>query len=423
MSRIPGFAKAAAALVSAELPVAAGCILVSALFPQALLASAVLMVCFWWLRWYTHRQCTLRTPADFGIISLAGIALINLTIHWGSQETYLQTMRLFNGLLLYYAAANWIQSASRLQQVFLGIAGLALGLSLYGMIGVEWTVGKMPIIPPTVYQLIPHWAGDVIHRNVLAGALIILLPCTISPLLFGWRSLNRTGRVSFLLASLVGLGILVLTQSRGAIIAAGLAFCLLLALRWRWGWILLPFAAFAGGFAIILWGASQVSSTVETVISLEGLPGRLWLWERAIYLIQAFPYTGVGLGRYGDTAQLLYPFPLYWGVIPHAHNLFLQIAVDLGIPGLVAWLTIFLALSKATWAAYRASKSSQAVWVKTASAALLACLAALLIHGITDSVTWGMVRPAPLAWGLMGIAAATARLSAGLVPGKNDPVY
>jgi putative inorganic carbon (HCO3(-)) transporter len=31
---------------------------------------------------------------------------------------------------------------------------------------------------------------------------------------------------------------------------------------------------------------------------------------------------------------------------------------------------------------------------------------ALAVHGITDAVTWGMVRPAPLIWALWGLAIA-----------------
>ena len=53
------------------------------------------------------------------------------------------------------------------------------------------------------------------------------------------------------------------------------------------------------------------------------LPGRLEIWQRAIYVIQDFPFTGIGMGTFGPVAQTLYPF---FGtnanaLVPHAHNI------------------------------------------------------------------------------------------------------
>jgi hypothetical protein len=38
---------------------------------------------------------------------------------------------------------------------------------------------------------------------------------------------------------------------------------------------------------------------------------------------------------------------------------------------------------------------------------LLGAQVALILGGITDAVTWGMVRSAPLVWGLWGLAVAS----------------
>ena len=69
--------------------------------------------------------------------------------------------------------------------------------------------------------------------------------------------------------------------------------------------------------------------------TLGSLEGRIEVWSRAISMIQDFLFTGIGRGSFGPLADTLYPFFLAApGTGPHAHNLFLQVAVDLGILGL-----------------------------------------------------------------------------------------
>ena len=90
------------------------------------------------------------------------------------------------------------------------------------------------------------------------------------------------------------------------------------------------------------------------------------------------------------------------GAIPHAHNLFLQIAVDLGIPGLIAWLAIFLVVIVLSWKLYRYGRIHQNVQSAALGIGLLCSQIALVMHGMTDAVTWGMVRPAPFGLGDLG---------------------
>jgi putative inorganic carbon (HCO3(-)) transporter len=128
-------------------------------------------------------------------------------------------------------------------------------------------------------------------------------------------------------------------------------------------------------------------------------------------MIQDFPFTGLGMGSFTQVADILYPFFLYSpGSIEHAHNLFLQIAIDLGVPGLIAWsatlvIIIFLALK-----IYRYGLKHGDALVTGLGAAFISCQIALTIHGLTDAVTWGMVRPAPIIWLLWGAVAASNRV-------------
>ena len=85
-------------------------------------------------------------------------------------------------------------------------------------------------------------------------------------------------------------------------------------------------------------------------------------------MIRDFPFTGIGMGSFGKVAGLFYPFFYHdASEVAHAHNLFLQIAVDLGVPGLIGWTSILCVVIIASWQVYRqGSKSSDRLMTRSA---------------------------------------------------------
>ena len=63
-----------------------------------------------------------------------------------------------------------------------------------------------------------------------------------------------------------------------------------------------------------------------------------------MYALQDFVFTGIGIGNFNLVIPQLYPYiTIPPGVdIPHAHNLLLQIGLDLGLPGLIAYLGLLI---------------------------------------------------------------------------------
>jgi putative inorganic carbon (HCO3(-)) transporter len=125
-------------------------------------------------------------------------------------------------------------------------------------------------------------------------------------------------------------------------------------------------------------------------------------------MIRDFPFTGVGMGSFMEIADTLYPFVfLRHGEVEHAHNLFLQVGVDVGIPGLIAWLAIILVLFTVPWQLYKRGKYSTNKILIGLGIGFFCSQVALCTHGILDAVTWGMVRPAPIVWAIWGMAIAS----------------
>lgn len=363
---------------------------------------------FWGVRWLAYRRLSVRTLADWAIVLL--LLMVPVTL-WASplpDTTRIQVYRLLTGAALYYAIVNWAISPARLRSLAAGTVLAGLLLALYATVSVVWGgVAKLPFVPRSVYDYFSLLASDTVNANVMGGNLVILLPCSLAVLLFGWRHDRWFGRALAGLAALVITAILILTQSRGALTALGATVIAMTLLRWRRGWLLLLASAATGAIVVRSLGVAPVLDALTTSRTLGGIQVRLEVWSRALYMIQDFPFTGVGMGSFGPVADLLYPFFLASpGQIPHAHNLFLQVAVDLGIPGLIAWLAILMLVITTAWQVYRHGRTMGDGWVAGLGAGLLCSQVALAVHGLTDAVTWGMVRPAPIVWGLWGLAVA-----------------
>jgi putative inorganic carbon (HCO3(-)) transporter len=394
-------------LASIEIWVVSACVLLSIIYSRVLLVAVIIGIFFWLLRRFTSRRFTIRTPIDICILLL--LLMIPVTL-WATaipSKTYPQVYRLLTGVILLYSIVNWGRTSSRIRWLVLFGVLATFFLALFAMISVEWTQQKLLFIPASLYNRFILLVNDTVHRNVMAASLIILYPITLGILLFAWKELRGWYRFLLVIVACVVFIILILTQSRGALLSLGVVLLMLIVLRWKWGWITIPFSLLAVGGTIAFWGVEKFLNVLSSGVSLEGLNGRLEVWSRAIYMIQDFPITGVGLGLFGDVADNLYPFFLNApGSVPHAHNLFLQIAVDMGIPGLIAWLGVLFVMIIISWQLYRFGRRREDNWTEGLGAGLLCSQLALIIHGTLDAATWGGVRSAPFVWALWGLTSA-----------------
>jgi putative inorganic carbon (HCO3(-)) transporter len=128
---------------------------------------------------------------------------------------------------------------------------------------------------------------------------------------------------------------------------------------------------------------------------------RLEIWTRARYGLEDFPFTGIGLGTFRRLAPLLYPLFLVSPDrdIAHAHNHLLQTGLDLGLPGLITYLALWLLAGAMLW---RSWHRKQNVWQCALVIGLAGALVGHFVYGLTDAVALG-ASPGFIFWLSLGL--------------------
>lgn len=395
-------------------PLVAG-VAVAALAPRWAGWGLGLLAALWGVRWAARGQPSVRTPIDGPAFLMMAMAAASIWVSTDRAVTLVALGRLVAGLALTYGLANWAGGdRARLALLGPGFGGLGLGLALFALVSVTWPArAKLPGLAGGLYApLPPLLVGDTVNPNMMAGALVMALPYSLAPLLVprgtqpGWIC-----RAWCAAAALGAAVVLLLTKSRGAWIATGAALYVLLVWRWRRAWWVGPIALLALGVLVWWVGPGAVVDPFAGGGALSGWESRAEIWRQAVYLIQDHPYTGAGANTFGAVADALYPSFLRGpdAGVPHAHNLLLQVAVDLGILGLVAFLAITIL---AFWAAIKGGRRYRRAGDAALAALAWACVASLvgmLVHGQVDATTWIVGRGAFVPWATIGIALALAR--------------
>jgi putative inorganic carbon (hco3(-)) transporter len=114
---------------------------------------------------------------------------------------------------------------------------------------------------------------------------------------------------------------------------------------------------------------------------------RIEIWGTSLRLVKQNPWFGVGLKNVSREALKYKGNPGYpdWAY-QHAHNNFLQIAAERGIPGLLIWIWFMIRLGWDAQRVYRDSRKSPADSKEAliVSVAALGTLAALLVAGLLE---------------------------------------
>ena len=320
------------------------------------------------------------------------------------------------GVLVVRAALASVTDERRL---WLGVGvNVLLGLALIavGAVSTNW-IDKLQFLS-AFSQTIPRLAivqrGEGVQPNALGATILLVLPLVVALAGKAWtRDLRQSIPGAAILpaiirSSLVALVVLLLlTQSRTSWASAMVTLLVMFALHRRaLSLLLLPVAAAAVAAAIAVAGSPDVMAVQAPGSAALSLASRYELWGRALQAIRDVPLTGFGLNAFHHVVHDWYPLLLLPAEmdISHAHNVFLQVALDGGLPALVCYLSLLLvAALLAAQILERGPPRHRAL-----ALGLLGNVLAVHIFGLTDAIALG-AKVGVLMWFSIGLLGALHR--------------
>jgi putative inorganic carbon (HCO3(-)) transporter len=399
------------------------------LFPTVMPALTVVVLLalalMWIVRGIADRAPLPPTPLN-GVLLIWTLMLgIGILVTALPDLTLPKATGLILGLAVWRTLTYTVTDRGRLRWAVIGFMALGLGMTGLGVLTTDWPA-KIPLLrdllallPDRLLQL-PEAPQAGVHANELGGTVVFYFPLVLSAFI-GWQAGRhpRFGRAGAGLLTLAILGVLVLTQSRSAWLGTWGSCIGLLAL---WGAVLassrrrVVLWGLAGALLLtsvlgVLWmGPERVQSILQEPRGMTALGSyntlgfRYEVWRWAVAAVGDFPFTGCGLGTFREVVRLLYPIhvdPSY--DIAHAHNIFLQVALDVGIPGLVSYLALLMVAGFMAWRTVAALPDQRVLIL-----GLLGGMLALHIFGLLDALAPGS-KPNLIFWYALGLLTALAR--------------
>lgn len=384
--------------------VVAAPLLLSSNLPRVVLYLALATLPLFWLaRKLATGMWSAATPLDVPLAILLGLGLVGVGVSSDVARSARLYLEMLGGIAVYYGIVNGI-AAQRLSYGIWTLLVLGAGLGLVGLLGLEPTTKFLSL--PEI-RLVPKLDLDFLNprgftANIVAGAIAPVVPLAVA-----WGLTQSGARRVLALALAPGLfAIVILSQSRGALV--GLAVGLGILLVWRvprliW---LVPFAAAFLVAAVVFLGPDTFAQALLASDSTGTAGGRLELWDRAVRMMRDFPVTGIGIGTFEPVLRTLYPLARSSSDAPqpHTHNLYLQMGVDLGLGGMIAFLgMVTTALGIGIRNLRRASDDS----IRACAVGLLAGYVTFLVHGLLDAAAIS-TKVSVIAWLILALMMALA---------------
>lgn len=303
------------------------------------------------------------------LVDLAGVALV-LAVTGPLRRTARRTIK----------AAHVLWS-------FLGIGFVSLGVTIFAS---RWPSYKLSWLNQ-VYAAIPSvrslpwpWIQPGLSPNQTGGMLAL---CTaFAATVATWPEVRKRKRAPAIFLTLAGVIGVFMTGSRAALAGLALAFLMLLAVRarrWLWAW-----ATALGLAALGLLASGHLQRAADFLLHDETLHtklvARLDIWTSAIRGIEDHFFSGIGLGVFNQVMPIRYPYQTVGLSYPvsQAHNLFLDIALAIGVPGALGFVVVIAGLLlMGVWGS-RGHGPARAV-----SLGVVASIIVYLVFGITDSIS------------------------------------
>lgn len=336
------------------------------------------------------------------IFILAFVMLISTLTSYNPEGSFRDLVIHFSSIGFLIVIVNNIENKKQLNSILTLFVFTAVLVAVYGLyqykVGIKLDRAWVDVsINPDINTRVFSVFGN---PNILAEYLIMSIPISIS--LF-WSTKKLLKKLIFLVSSLILIGTLILTFSRGGWL--GFAFGLLIFVVLVEKRLLLSLIP-AGVLAIFIM-PSSVIHRIATIGNLSDSSNayRIKVWDITLDIIRDNWMTGVGFG-YIPFRETFIKYIRTMNVY-HAHNMYLETLAEMGIGGFLVFIAFIFIIYK--YAIITLMKNNDR-YLKIMTAGLLAGLSSVLFHGLFENILY-LPRIIVTFWVLISFILVAVKLS------------
>ncbi|MGH8414808.1 MAG: O-antigen ligase family protein [Gammaproteobacteria bacterium] len=376
-------------------------------------ASAGLAALIYGFDRYTRRQPLLpMTRTTVLTLGLLGLAIVTVPLsYWpGGSFSFLTSLYL-KALIIFWLLSNIVDTLPKLQIIAAALSLMAVPLAL-SAVGSFLSGGFFhEELSHGLHRIVGYDAALTGNPNDLALMLNLILPLTIALFLGTRRNAWRVALLAFICLDVIAI---IATFSRGGFIILGVTILVYLWKLFRRRQRGLVFAAMGLLLIAVPLVPGGYVSRLATITNIQADPtgSAQARWADTVaaadYVLH-HPLVGAGAGM--DILALNQMRGVTWTEV---HNVYLQYAVELGIPGLLLFLLLFRECFKAAKRAQRLAGNNQT----------LCLLAEGLWISLLDFAVAGFFYPDAYEfyfYYIAGLAIAVQSVAAGMVRTEHEP--
>lgn len=259
------------------------------------------------------------------------------SISVNSNASYVDLLKVIAYAMIFFIIINNIRSENRIKKIFNVIILIGFIIAVFAIIQKLSYNGKIFWLRKLTRGGSPF--GPFVNRDHYAGYMGMIVPIALCKL-FTIKQIEKRMLLGF--CSVIMISSLILSLSRGGVLffMAGVIFLsvmLFLVRKSDRKKLIYLLGIIFTVFLFVFWlGVAPVIDRLSTLAAKEKdyFPARMPTWRATVELIKDYPVTGTGIGTFE------YVFPKYRTPdikkrFRHAHNDYIQLLAEMGIPGVI----------------------------------------------------------------------------------------
>lgn len=306
-----------------------------------------------------------HTPLDLAFSAFFITALFStiysLNFYQSLQTTLFVT---FLVILSYYLLVLYLNKET-LRKIFITLAISCTFSSIYGIFNY-------------FLRNLERAEAFLDYPTLDATYLTFVIPLLISRFLF---TDSKKERLYLSLSLIFSLSFLILTYTRTSWLGILVATLFLTFLKSKKVFLFLLIAMLLLFLILPYTPSSKIVERGESIFDLSEWGDRRFVWGSALKMVRDYPFSGIGFNTFEEVynnrgRNYGYKPPEACEITSHAHYLFLNIAAEMGIPALLAFLWLVIILTKKARSSFRESRDP---YLKSLVLGLLGGLLAYLL--------------------------------------------